>query len=71
MKYTVELGSGGMIYALSFMKIGLGVEWILRFYISDLKNYNVGITDERDLQKYAFETGSDGMIYISSFIRIG
>jgi hypothetical protein len=31
------MDSGGMIYAPSFMKINLGVEWILKFNLSNLK----------------------------------
>jgi hypothetical protein len=30
MKYTVEMASDGMIYVPSFMKIGLGLQVILR-----------------------------------------
>jgi hypothetical protein len=31
------------------MKIGAGVQAILRFYLRNLRVYNVGITDVRDL----------------------
>jgi hypothetical protein len=31
MKYTLEMGSDGVIYIPSFMKIGTGVQAILRF----------------------------------------
>jgi hypothetical protein len=41
------MGSGGMIYIRSFMKIGVGVQVILRFGYSNLKGCNVGITDGR------------------------
>jgi hypothetical protein len=30
MKYTVEMASGGMIYIPSFMKIGSGIQLILK-----------------------------------------
>jgi hypothetical protein len=43
------MGSDGMIYMPSFMKIGIDVEGILRFSFSNLKYCNVGITDGRDL----------------------
>jgi hypothetical protein len=46
MKCAVEMGSGGMIYLPSFMKIGKGVQAILRFCLSNLKGCNVGIIDE-------------------------
>jgi hypothetical protein len=48
-KSIVEMGSGGMIYIPSFMKIGKGVEGILRSCLSNLKGCNAGITDGRDL----------------------
>jgi hypothetical protein len=47
--YAVEIPSGGMIYLPSFIKIGTGVQAILRFCFSYLKGCNVGITDGRDL----------------------
>jgi hypothetical protein len=37
-----------MIYIPSFMKIGTGVQAILRFPLSNLRGCNVGITDGRD-----------------------
>jgi uncharacterized protein YraI len=45
MKCTVEMGSGGMIYSPSFMKIGTGVQAILRFCLSNFSGCKVGITD--------------------------
>jgi hypothetical protein len=39
------MGSGGMINIPSFMKIGMGVQAILRFCLSNLRGCNVGITD--------------------------
>jgi hypothetical protein len=49
MMYAVEMGSGGMIYLPSFMKIGTGIQAILWFCLSNLKGCNVGITVRRDL----------------------
>jgi hypothetical protein len=49
MNYAVEMTSCGMISIPSFMKIGIGVQAILRFCLSKLNGCNVGITDGRDL----------------------
>jgi hypothetical protein len=38
-----------MIFLPSFIKIGAGVQAILRFCLSNLRGCSVGITDERDL----------------------
>jgi hypothetical protein len=46
---AVEIASCGMIYFPSSLNIGTGVQAILRFCLSNLKGYNVGITDGRDL----------------------
>jgi hypothetical protein len=46
MKYAVEMGYGAMIYFLSFMKIGRGIQAILWFCPRNLKCCNVGITME-------------------------
>jgi hypothetical protein len=43
--YAIEMVSGGMIYIQSLIKIGSGVEGILKFYLSNLKGSNVGFTD--------------------------
>jgi hypothetical protein len=48
MMYAVEMASCDMIYLPSFMKIGTGVQTILRFCLRNLKGCNVGITDRRD-----------------------
>jgi hypothetical protein len=45
-KCIVEMGSGGMIYIPSFMKIGKDIDGIS---IGNLKGCNAGITDGRDL----------------------
>jgi hypothetical protein len=70
MKYTVEMGSGGFIYIKSFMKIGRGVQAILRFCLSNLTYCNVGITNG-GIYEFAVEMGSDGIIYIPSSRTIG
>jgi hypothetical protein len=37
------------IYISSFMKIDAGVQAILNFCLRNVRDYDVGITDERDL----------------------
>jgi hypothetical protein len=51
MIYATEMVSGGMIYMYipSFMKIGTGVQAILRLYLRNLRGYNVDITGGKDL----------------------
>jgi uncharacterized protein YraI len=49
MKYAVEMASCGMIYIPSFVKIGTGVQAIVRFCLRNLRGCNVDITDGRDL----------------------
>jgi hypothetical protein len=46
---AVEMGSGALIHIISFMKIGTGVQTILKFCPSNFKGCNAGITDRRDL----------------------
>jgi hypothetical protein len=48
MRYAVETASCGMIYAPSFMKIGTGVQAILRFCLRNLRGCNAGITNGKD-----------------------
>jgi hypothetical protein len=48
MKYAVEMASYDMICILSFLKIGAGVQEILRFRLSSFSGCNVGITNGRD-----------------------
>jgi hypothetical protein len=50
------------------MKIGTGVQAILRFWLSNLNGCNVGVTDE--VMKRTVEMGSGGMIFIQSFMNI-
>jgi hypothetical protein len=47
--YAVEMYSCDMIFLPNFMKIGTGVESIIRFCLRSLNDCNVGITDGRDL----------------------
>jgi hypothetical protein len=47
-KYSVGMVSCGMIYLPSFMKIGTGVQAILRFCLRNFRGCNVGITNGRD-----------------------
>jgi hypothetical protein len=49
-KCTAEFGSGVMINLPSLMKIGTGVEAILRFSFRTLTDCNIGITHGRDLR---------------------
>jgi hypothetical protein len=49
MKYAIQMGLSGMIYVPSFLKIGAGIQAILRFWLSNLNGCNAGITDVRDL----------------------
>jgi hypothetical protein len=49
MVYAVEMALYDMIYLPSSMKIGTGVKAKLRFRISNLNGYNVGITEGREL----------------------
>jgi hypothetical protein len=48
MNCTIQIGSAGMIYVSSFKNTGEVFEVILRFWFSNLKDCNVGITDGRD-----------------------
>jgi hypothetical protein len=43
------MASGGMIYVPSLMKIGIGVQAILRVCLRNLRGCNASITDGRDL----------------------
>jgi hypothetical protein len=61
------MASCGMIYVLSFMKIGTCVQEILRFCLRNLKGYNVGITDRLNLCSMP----SYVTIYVPSFMKTG
>jgi hypothetical protein len=49
--YAIDIHSCGMIYmyVISFMKIGSGVQAILRLCLRNMRGGNVGITDVSDL----------------------
>jgi hypothetical protein len=47
--YATKMTSYGMIYIQSFIKIGTGVQAILRFCLINFRGCNAGITDGRDL----------------------
>jgi hypothetical protein len=49
MMYAVEMALCGMIYLPSFMKIGTGIQAVLRFCPSFLNCCNVGVTNGRNL----------------------
>jgi hypothetical protein len=47
--YAIDMASGGMIiYIPSFMKIGTGVQAILRLCLKDLRGCDVGITSGKE-----------------------
>jgi hypothetical protein len=49
MIYSTELALHDKIHFRSFMKIGTGVQAILRFCINNFKCCNVGINDLKEL----------------------
>jgi hypothetical protein len=49
MEYAVEMDSCGMIYTHIFIKIGAGVQVILRFGLRNSRGCNAGITDGWEL----------------------
>jgi hypothetical protein len=49
MIYGVEMASCGMIFLPAFMKIGTGVEVILRFCFSNMNGCNIDITNRKEL----------------------
>jgi hypothetical protein len=48
-EYAVEMASCGMMYIPSFMKIGMDVHAMLMFCLSNLRVFNVDITNGRNL----------------------
>jgi hypothetical protein len=48
MMHVFDMASCGMIYLPSFVKIGTGIQAILRFGLRNSRGCNVGITDGRD-----------------------
>jgi hypothetical protein len=71
MKYVTEISSYGMIYLISFMKIGRGVQAILRFCLRNLRGCYVDITEGKELLNHAVKMGSGAAMYVLSFIKIG
>jgi hypothetical protein len=47
--YPGKMGSGGKIYIPNFVKIGTGIQAILRFYLRNMKYCKVSVTDRKDL----------------------
>jgi hypothetical protein len=52
------------------MKIGAGVQAILRFCLINLIVSNNGFIDGEGFMSYTFGIGSDFMIYVQSFTEI-
>jgi hypothetical protein len=50
MKYASEMASCGKIYTPSFIKMGQGVQAVLRSSLRNLRGCNVSITDLGDLR---------------------
>jgi hypothetical protein len=53
--YAVEIPSSPIIFLSSFMKVGTGVQAILRFRLSNLDGCNIGITNGRYLRSVSLE----------------
>jgi hypothetical protein len=49
MMYTAEMGSGSMINVPSYMKVGAGVQVLLRYFSQKFERPQVGIFDGTDL----------------------
>jgi hypothetical protein len=49
MKYAFEMAVYGLVYVPSSMKIDIGVQEILKFWLENLRGCNVGIAGWRDL----------------------
>jgi hypothetical protein len=49
MESVAEMASYDMINVPSFMEIGAGVQAILKLYLRNLRDCNIGITEVRDL----------------------
>jgi hypothetical protein len=47
--HAIEMASCGVMYLTSFVKIGTGVQGVLRFCFRNMKACNDGITDGQDL----------------------
>jgi hypothetical protein len=62
-KYAVEMASCGMICIPSFINIGVGVQAMLRFCLTNLRRCKVLYYWWKEFMKYAFEMTSCGVIY--------
>jgi hypothetical protein len=47
--YADETASYGMMYLPSFMKIGTGVQAVLKLFLRNLRSCNICIADGRDI----------------------
>jgi hypothetical protein len=63
MKYTVKLASDGMIYILSFMNIGSGIQVILRLLPLQSEKLQCWYYHWEGFMMYAVEMISDGMTH--------
>jgi hypothetical protein len=61
-KYSVEMGSGGIINLPSLIKIGTGAECVLSFCLSNFKTVMLVLLVE-GFMKCTVEMGSRGRIY--------
>jgi hypothetical protein len=50
MKYAIERVSGGMINMRRFVRTGSGILLYKAYYFNNIRDFNVGITDWRDLK---------------------
>jgi hypothetical protein len=71
MKYSVEMISGGIIYLRSLMKIGRGVQTILRLFPQQFERLQYWCYLWEGFMKFAVEMASGSMIYIPSLIKFG
>jgi hypothetical protein len=53
--YSAEMATYGMTYLWSFMKIGAGIQAMLRFWLSNLNSCNVGVTDGKDYEVHRWD----------------
>jgi hypothetical protein len=72
MMYAAEIGSGGMIHAQTFMKIGIGIQTIFKFCLSNLKVCGVGLRrcNEFGLHKVHDKFHDDRFRYLSIIMVI-
>jgi hypothetical protein len=71
MKYIVEMGSGGMIYIPSLMKIVTGIWGLLKFCLRNVRRCNSGVADGKELVTCDIEMPSCGTIFLPNFMKIG